>query len=60
MDRLLIEAKASGISAAQELRNRYAGRSWAINLRQVKGDKLSRALVVQPLFAEGLIYAPLV
>jgi hypothetical protein len=27
VDRLLIEAKASGISAAQELRNRYAGRS---------------------------------
>jgi predicted phage terminase large subunit-like protein len=58
VDRLLIEAKASGISAAQELRNRYAGRSWAIDLRQVKGDKLSRALAVQPIFTQGMIYAP--
>jgi predicted phage terminase large subunit-like protein len=58
VDRLLIEAKASGISAAQELRNRYAGRSWAIDLRQVKGDKLSRALAVQPIFSGEMIYAP--
>jgi predicted phage terminase large subunit-like protein len=58
VDRLLIEAKASGISAAQELRNRYAGRSWAIELRSVKGDKLSRALAVQPIFTQQMIYAP--
>jgi predicted phage terminase large subunit-like protein len=58
VDRLLIEAKASGISAAQELRHRFSGRSWAIELRSVKGDKLSRALAVQPLFTQGMIYAP--
>jgi hypothetical protein len=30
IDRLLIEAKASGISAAQEFRNRYIPRRWGI------------------------------
>jgi phage terminase large subunit-like protein len=59
VDRLLIEAKASGISAAQELRNRYVrDRPWPIQLCQVKGDKLSRALAVQPIFTQGMIYAP--
>jgi predicted phage terminase large subunit-like protein len=59
VDRLLIEAKASGISAAQELRNRYVrDRQWSIQLCQVKGDKLSRALAVQPIFTQGMIYAP--
>jgi predicted phage terminase large subunit-like protein len=58
VDKLLIEAKASGISAAQELRNRYASRPWAIQLCQVKGDKLARALAVQPIFSGGMVYAP--
>jgi predicted phage terminase large subunit-like protein len=58
VDRLLIEAKASGISAAQELRNRYASHSWAIQTCPVKGDKVARALAVQPLFSQGMVYAP--
>lgn len=58
VDKLLIEAKASGISAAQELRNRYATRPWAIQQCQVKGDKLARALAVQPIFSQGTVYAP--
>jgi predicted phage terminase large subunit-like protein len=56
--KLLIEAKASGISAAQELRNRYGSRDWAIQLCPVKGDKVARALAVQPMFSQGMIYAP--
>src|SRR5215472_17146780 len=56
--KLLIEAKASGISAAQELRNRYGSRDWAIQLCPVKGDKVARALAVQPMFSGGQIYAP--
>jgi predicted phage terminase large subunit-like protein len=58
VDRLLIEAKASGISAAQELRNRYTSRPWSIQLCQVKGGKLARALAVRPIFSQGTVYAP--
>ncbi|HEY4859300.1 MAG TPA: hypothetical protein VII14_05095 [Xanthobacteraceae bacterium] len=58
VDRLLIEAKASGISAAQELRNRYATHSWPIPTCPVRGDKVARALAVQPLFSQGMIYTP--
>jgi predicted phage terminase large subunit-like protein len=57
-DKLLIEAKASGISAAQELQNRFGRKGWSIQLCNVKGDKLARALAVQPSFSQGLIYAP--
>ena len=58
VDKLLIEAKASGISAAQELRNRYGRQDWSIHLCATKGDKVARALAVQATFAQGLIYAP--
>jgi predicted phage terminase large subunit-like protein len=58
IDKLLIEAKASGISAAQELRNRYGFQGWSIETRPVKGDKVARALAVQPLFSQGMVYAP--
>jgi hypothetical protein len=39
IDKLLIEAKASGISAAQELRNRYGFQGWSIETRPVKVTK---------------------
>src|SRR5689334_14339996 len=58
VDKLLIEAKASGISAAQELRNRYGAHQWSIQAVPVKGDKVARALAVQPIFSQGLVYAP--
>jgi predicted phage terminase large subunit-like protein len=58
VNKLLIEAKASGISAAQELRNRYGTHGWAIQTCSVKGDKLARALSVQPMFSQGMIFAP--
>jgi predicted phage terminase large subunit-like protein len=58
VDKLLIEAKANGISAAQELQNRYWLRRWGIQLCPVKGDKLSRALAVQPTFSQLIVYAP--
>ncbi len=57
-DKLLIEAKAPGISAAQELQNRYGDQAWAIQLMPVKGDKVARALAVQPSFSQLLVYAP--
>lgn len=59
IDKLLIEAKATGISAAQELQNRYGLQDFAIQLCPVKGDKVSRAYAVQPTFSQGLVYAPI-
>jgi predicted phage terminase large subunit-like protein len=58
VDKLLIEAKASGLSAAQELRNRYGFQGWSIQTCPVKGDKVARALAVQPMFSQGMVYAP--
>jgi hypothetical protein len=51
--KLLIEAKASGISAAQELQNRFRFAQSAIQLVNPKGDKLARALAVQPCSANS-------
>jgi predicted phage terminase large subunit-like protein len=58
VDKLLIEAKASGISAAQELRNRYGFQGWSIETCPVKGDKVARALAVQPMFSQFQVFAP--
>jgi len=58
VDLLLIEAKASGISAAQELQNRYGLERWGIQLVPVKGDKVARALAAVPTFSQCVVYAP--
>ena len=60
VDKLLIEAKASGISAGQELQNRFGSllRNVAVILQPVKGDKVARALAVQPMLSQGMITAP--
>lgn len=58
VDLLLIEGKASGISAAQELRNRYGNEKWSIQVVQVRGDKVARALAAQPTFSQLMVYAP--
>lgn len=56
--KLLIEAKASGMSAADELRNRYGDESYSIETCPVKGDKVARALACQATFSNHLIWAP--
>ena len=59
VDVLLIEAKAAGITAAQEIkRELWATENWAIRLIDPKGDKVARTHAVQPVWANGLIYAP--
>lgn len=58
VDRLLIEAKANGISAAQELQNRYGRFDFSVNLCQVAGSKEARAYAAQPTFSQLLVYAP--
>lgn len=57
-DRLLIEAKASGISAAQSLQMSHPHAGWAIQLVEPKGDKEARAVAVQPAFSQEMIYVP--
>jgi len=58
VDRLLIEAKANGISAAQELSNRYGRLDFSVQLCQVAGSKEARAYAAQPTFSQLLVYAP--
>ncbi len=58
-DHLLIEAKASGMSAAQEMQNRYGRLNFAVQLCPVKGSKEARALAAQPTFSRLLVYAPI-
>ena len=57
-DVLLIESKASGISAAQEIRRMFGSGEWSTVLVNPKGDKVNRVVSVQGLFEEGLIYGP--
>jgi predicted phage terminase large subunit-like protein len=59
VDRLLVENKATGISVAQEIRRLYGHEDWAVHLIDPKSqDKLARLYSVQPIFAEGQVFAP--
>ena len=57
-DKLLIESKATGISAAQSLRKSHGREGWTIQLVEPKGDKYARGLAVQSSFSQEMIYAP--
>lgn len=58
-DTLLIEAKASGISVAQEIRRLFANEDWSVRLLNPGAlDKVARAYQTQPMFEQGLIWAP--
>jgi predicted phage terminase large subunit-like protein len=59
VDKLLIEDAASGKPVAQMLQNwNRHEMPYSIQLVRPTGDKVARALSVQPLFGAGLIYAP--
>lgn len=61
VDRLLIEARANGISVAQEILRFCGGEEFGVQLvdpRKAGGDKVARAYAVQHLFENGLVYAP--
>lgn len=61
VDRVIVEAKASGISVAQELRRLCSlDGKFGVELVKLKGsmDKVARLHSVQHLFAEGMVYAP--
>jgi len=58
VDRLIIEAKASGITAVQEMQRLYADEGWATKAQRIQGDKVARAYAVVPAFSAGLVYTP--
>lgn len=51
VDKILIEAKASGISVAQELKRLFGEEDFSVEIIDPKGDKVARAVAVQALFA---------
>lgn len=58
-DRLIIEAKASGLSIAQELRRRYSHSGWAVEVIDPgKGDKVARAYAVTSFWEDAIIWVP--
>lgn len=57
---MIIENKASGISTAQEIRRVFKHEDWGVQLIDPKNaDKVARAYSIQPLMADGNVYAPL-
>ena len=58
VDRVLIEAKANGISVAQEIGRLLRGEEFGGSMIVPKGDKVARAYAVTHLFEARMIYAP--
>lgn len=59
VDVLLIEAKASGLSVAQEMKRLQRNERWSVQLiNPGNADKVARTYAVQSLFAAGQVYAP--
>lgn len=59
VDHLIIEAKGSGHSVAQEMRRLHGRAAYSIELVDPKGlDKIARVIRIQPMFTEGQIFAP--
>lgn len=57
VDKLLIENKANGLDVSNELLRLFAWSKFVVELVDPKqNDKVARAIAVQPVFAEGLIY----
>lgn len=59
VDVVLIEAKASGISVAQEIKRINKLASWSVKLVNPGNlDKVARVYSVQPIFSNNQVYAP--
>jgi predicted phage terminase large subunit-like protein len=59
VDKLLIEAKASGISVAQEIRRLYSHEGFGVQLVNPGAlDKVARLHSVQHIFADLIVHAP--
>lgn len=57
-DKLIIEGKASGLTAVQEIQRLHGTEGWGVQVVQPHGDKVARAHAVQPIFSQLLVYAP--
>jgi predicted phage terminase large subunit-like protein len=59
VDMLLVEAKASGISVAQEIKLMQRQENWGVQLINPGAyDKVARCYSVQGIFSGGQVYAP--
>jgi predicted phage terminase large subunit-like protein len=61
VDRILIEGKANGQAVAHELERMFRGSGrLGIEIIDTKqyGDKTARAISIQHVFADGMVYAP--
>ena len=59
VDALLIESKGSGISVSQEIHRLNKTLTWSVHLvNPGNSDKVARAYAVQPIFSNGIVYAP--
>lgn len=59
VDTLVIEAKASGHSVAQEIRRLMKTEQFGLRMYDPAGtDKTARVYSIQHLFSEGIVYAP--
>ncbi len=60
VDHLIIEAKATGVPASQELAKQVGGLTFGVELFDPtkKGDKVARAHSVVHLFSNGRVYVP--
>lgn len=60
VDRLIIEDKTRGLDVKNEIERQIVDQPFQIELFNPKahGDKVARLHSVQPLFAQGLVYAP--
>lgn len=57
-DKVIVEAKASGLTAVQELERLYGTETWGTEAVPVVGDKVARAHGVSPIWSQLLVYAP--
>jgi predicted phage terminase large subunit-like protein len=58
-DRVIIEAKANGITVAQELKLIYKTSSWDVEMINPGAiDKVARCYAIQPIFTNGQVFAP--
>lgn len=58
-DRVLIEAKANGITVAEELKRLYKTANWEVELYNPGAyDKVARVYSVQPVFTNDQVFAP--
>jgi predicted phage terminase large subunit-like protein len=58
VDRMLVEAKASGLSVIQELDRLLRNTSCSVERVDPKFDKIARAHSIAPVFEAGYIFAP--